>query len=89
MRATLQADEKGALHIPASLLPQSAPLAEYDIEEKAGQIVIAKKHASGERAFWETASPEQRVKALREWVDGLPPGPGLSDYAVSRDSIYD
>jgi hypothetical protein len=89
MRATLQADEKGELHIPASLLPEAAPLAKYDVEEKAGQIIIAKKQASEEKPIWETASPEERVKALREWVAGLPPGPGLSDYAVSRESIYD
>ena len=31
----------------------------------------------------------QRVKAFREWVANLPPGPGLSDYDVSRDSIYE
>ena len=39
--------------------------------------------------FWKTATPEERVRALQEWSSRpLPPGPPLSDYAVSREAMY-
>ncbi|MBR8837835.1 MAG: chorismate synthase [Stigonema ocellatum SAG 48.90 = DSM 106950] len=44
-----------------------------------------------ERPFYETATPEEWVDALREWSEshrGMNL-PSLSDYAVSRESMYD
>jgi hypothetical protein len=43
-----------------------------------------------ERPFYETATPQEWVKAFHEWVEShrdlnLPP---LSDEAISRESIY-
>lgn len=32
---------------------------------------------------------QQRIQAFRQWTESFPTGPGLSDWAVSRDSIYD
>lgn len=45
---------------------------------------------SQERPFYETATPEEWVKALREWADSHKRDtPLLSDYAVSRAGIYE
>jgi len=45
---------------------------------------------SKERPFYETATPEERACAFREWADSHDLNtPLLSDYAVSRESMYD
>ncbi|MCC5634888.1 hypothetical protein LC593_03295 [Nostoc sp. CHAB 5844] len=45
---------------------------------------------SQERPFYETATPEEWVKAFREWADShRRDTPLLSDYAVSRAGIYE
>ena len=42
------------------------------------------------RPFYETATPEEWSQALREWATSHNPNsPGLSDWAVERDSIYE
>lgn len=43
-----------------------------------------------ERPFYETATPSERARAFREWASSHAlDTPLLSDYAVSRESIYD
>lgn len=43
-----------------------------------------------ERPFYETATPEEWVSAFREWAESHDRNiPHLSDYAVSRESMYD
>lgn len=43
-----------------------------------------------ERPFYETATPEERARAFREWAKSHDRNtPLLSDYAVSRESMYD
>lgn len=45
--------------------------------------------AKSQRPFYETASPEERSKALHDWVESHDPiTPILSDEAMSRESIY-
>ncbi len=90
MSTVLQADEKGNLLLPPSLLPDSEPLGSYQIETSAGKIIIAKKTQDKKNGdpLWKLPR-EERIKAFREWVASLPPGPGLSEQAVSRDSMYD
>ncbi len=34
-------------------------------------------------------TPAQRAASFLEWVESHKDGPGLSDWAVSRDSMYD
>lgn len=34
-------------------------------------------------------TPAERAKSFRAWAQSHQEGPGLSDWAVSRDSIYD
>ncbi len=45
-------------------------------------------NAKNERPFYETATPEEWVKAFKDWVNHFPPHPVLSDEAISRESIY-
>ncbi|MBH8562002.1 hypothetical protein I8748_07420 [Nostoc sp. CENA67] len=49
--------------------------------------LVNKQH---KRPFYETATPDEWVKAFREWAashhHNVPP---LSDYAVSRQSMYE
>ncbi len=43
-----------------------------------------------ERPFYETATPEEWVRAFQEWAScHALDSPLLSDYAVSRESMYD
>ena len=44
--------------------------------------------AKNERPFYETATPEEWVKAFKDWVNDFPQHPVLSDEAISRESIY-
>lgn len=42
-----------------------------------------------ERPFYETATPQERARAYREWAEShSPDSPILSDEAISRESIY-
>lgn len=42
-----------------------------------------------ERPFYETAIPQERAKAYREWAESHGKNsPMLSDEAISRESIY-
>ncbi|HXI25688.1 MAG TPA: hypothetical protein VNG71_17610 [Pyrinomonadaceae bacterium] len=43
---------------------------------------------NSERPFYETATPEEWVKAFKDWINHFPPHPVLSDEAISRESIY-
>ncbi|MDB6036644.1 MAG: hypothetical protein JWM99_485 [Verrucomicrobiales bacterium] len=91
MKVTLQADEKGNLHLPSSLLPGPEPLASYHLQSSRSQTIISKIESvvSAENAFLKTVSPQQRVELLREWLKEAATPAGLSDWDASRDSIYD
>ena len=44
---------------------------------------------SQSRQFYETATPQERAKAYREWAEShRHDSPILSDEAISRESIY-
>ena len=48
------------------------------------------EHAPAPIPFWQSATPEERVKDFRDWVSQLPgTGVSLPDEALSRDSIYE
>jgi hypothetical protein len=65
-----------------SLTPEEQTL----LEEKMHPTLPDK-----ERPFYETATPEERAKAFREWAESHrtdEDSPILSDEAISRESIY-
>jgi len=43
---------------------------------------------NSERPFHETATPEEWVSALEDFIRNFPQHPVLSDEAISRESIY-
>jgi hypothetical protein len=54
------------------------------------EILEGEPNGSGEPLpFYATATPEERVRALREWAESHGRDtPCLSDEAISRESIY-
>ena len=87
MTAHLKTDDKGTLQVPAVLLPNPTPNTEYSVS-RAGQSIIIEPAATVSD-FWQKFTPQQRAEAFAAWVRTHEGGPGLSDWAVSRDSIYD
>ncbi len=53
------------------------------------EVVMAETNAIIDRTQTETLSPEERAAAFEAWSAGHRPAPLLSDYAVSRDGIYE
>lgn len=87
MSAIIEADENGTLQVPASLLPSAAPHARYRVEAEPSRIVLFPETSA--QPFWESATPAQRAREFLRWANSHTDGIGLSDEAVSRDSIYD
>ncbi len=87
MTSIVEVDEAGTLHLPASILPESAPRTRYLASMQGQQLVLAR--AGAEAGLWNTTTPEEWVRDFRAWVAGHKDGPGLSDEAISRDTIYD
>jgi hypothetical protein len=87
MSATLRVDETETLMIPGTLLPTSTPGASYEVQVLPQGIVLSPKNES--EHFWKTATKEEWLTRFSEWVQGHKGGPGLSDAATSRASIYE
>lgn len=51
-------------------------------------VINADVGVQPEKSFAETATPEEWVKAFKDWISHFPPHPVLSDEAISRESIY-
>ncbi|MDQ3397060.1 MAG: hypothetical protein M3511_04695 [Deinococcota bacterium] len=83
----LKTDEKGALHIPAELLGEPKPLTRMRLKLEAEVAEEGPQWGP----LWAKMTPEERLRDFQAWVDRFKDedSPGLSDWAVSRDSIYD
>jgi hypothetical protein len=79
----VKTDEHGNVTLLSGLEPNTV----YTVERQGKAVRLEPTPIT--EPFWKTATKEQRLKALNDWLNSLPPGPGLSDWAVSRDSIYD
>jgi hypothetical protein len=87
MERVLETNDDGVLSLPSELLHSAAPHTRFQVSVHGDTITI--RPLDIEKPFWMSATPQQRAEDFLEWVRGLPPGPGLPDWAVSRDSIYD
>ncbi|MGL4498026.1 MAG: hypothetical protein ACRCU2_03100 [Planktothrix sp.] len=68
-----------------SLSPEERSL----LEEKLKAQPEQNSGSGKDRPFYETATPEEWVKAFREWAEShRGDRPSLSDEAISRESIY-
>lgn len=87
MSTIIEVDESGSLRLPPTVLPKSEPHTRYVASLHGQQVIVAP--AEGEEPFWRRATPEQRAADFLRWAASHTDGAGLSDEAVSRDSIYD
>lgn len=81
----LQADENGEVHITKEQLGDAQPGVRYRVRLEPQAV----QPSWGPR--WANLTPEERAKDFLVWVERFrdKDAPGLSDWAVSRDSIYD
>ncbi|HLO87870.1 MAG TPA: hypothetical protein VK203_23075 [Nostocaceae cyanobacterium] len=67
-------------------------LSEEQLQKIADYIAFIEfqsKQIVSSTPFWQTATPEERVRDFRQWVAQLPKsGVSLPDEAFSRESIY-
>jgi hypothetical protein len=88
MSRTIQADETGALVVPAGLAP---PGARFSVEPQ-GDDVILHRQTPDESAEAESVDAEAaaaKIAWLRSWIESLPPSPAIPLEATRRDSMYD
>ncbi|MCZ8289663.1 hypothetical protein, partial [Microcystis sp. LE19-59.1C] len=79
-----QQDLKAIAEILARISHQSPEKVEILLETMLKQLIEPKT------PFYETATPTERAQAFRDWASSHDRGSALlSDYAVSRDSIFD
>ena len=79
----VETDENGELHLTKEQLGNTEPHTRLKVR---AELVGQKSHFG---PLWEPMTPEERVEDLHKLVKMFGKGPGLSDWAVSRDSIYD
>ncbi|MEO7970546.1 MAG: hypothetical protein ABI698_04550 [bacterium] len=58
------------------------------IEAFIQSVIDAEVNVETGKSFQETATPEEWVKAFKDWIRHFPSHPVLSDEAISRESIY-
>jgi hypothetical protein len=64
-------------------------LSEETVKPHLDAMLLQLVKSKVERPFYETTTPDEWVKAFREWADShRRDTPLLSDYAVSRAGIY-
>jgi hypothetical protein len=86
MSVVVELDEKGELHLPSAMLPGAVPHARYHVEVQGRQVVLSPQSGEG---LWQKASPQERAADILQWAASHRNGPGLSDEAVGRETIYD
>jgi len=73
----------------AQMLVTITNLSEETVKPHLDAMLLQLVKSQVERPFYETATPNEWVKAFREWADShRRDTPLLSDYAVSRAGIY-
>ena len=87
MKAMVELDDDGELRVPAAMLPDATPHARYQVEVRERHVIISP--ANGNELFWQKAGPQERAADILQWAESHHHGPGLSDQAIARESIYD
>ena len=88
MGLTIQADENGALLVPAGSMGIVEPGTRFSVEPH-GNVVILRRESGEVERWWETTTPEQRIAWLEEWIRSLPTSAPLPREATRRDSMYE
>lgn len=80
---TIEIDQLTAARLQAQAEAQGLTLADLL------RSITEMWNGAHEKSFYETASPEERARAVEEWANQhRSSAPPLSDEASSRDSIY-
>ncbi|MBI4906894.1 MAG: hypothetical protein HY820_24915 [Acidobacteria bacterium] len=87
MGLTIQADEDGALLVPAGSMGVE-PGTRFSVEPH-GDLFILRREPVQAACWWASTTPAQRVAWLEEWIRGLPASPPLPREATRRDSMYE
>ena len=64
-------------------------LPEEEQDRVAAQILQDLNGGDLLHPFWETATPEERAEAFRQWASRHKGGPGLPAEALRRENMYD
>ena len=85
---TIQADEHGALVVPAGMLGSLEPGAKFSVEPHGDFLILRREPDEAER-WWTSTTPEERIAWLDEWIRSLPASPAIPLEATRRDSMYE
>jgi hypothetical protein len=82
----VEVDEEGTLRLGPETLGTVKPHTRYIVDAVGNTLVLRPVES---QPFWESATPEERAEAFREWAASHVSGPGLPDEALRRENIYD
>lgn len=87
MSEIVEIDERGSIQLPDDLLAAVKPRTRFVLEMQGELIVLRPISAP---PFWQTATPQERAEAARQWAAlARPAAPPLPDTALHRDQMYD
>lgn len=87
MYAIVEVDEHGAIRLPSQLVATLQPHSRFVLEVQGANLVLRPVAAP---PLWQTATPRERVEALRRWAAlERPAAPPLPDSALHREQMYD
>lgn len=87
MSEIVEVDARGAIQLPRDLLTAVKPHTRYVLEVQGETIVL---RPVTDLPFWQTATPQERADAARQWAAfERPAAPPIPDEALHRDQLYD
>jgi hypothetical protein len=88
MPHTIQADESGALVVPAGVAGDVRPGERFTVEP-CGDAVILRRENPASSDWRQEPTPQEWVASLERWLATLPASPPVPLEATRRDSLYD
>lgn len=86
MSEIVEVDARGAIQLPRDLLAAVKPHTRFVLEVQGETIVL---RPVTELPFWQTATPQERAEAARQWAAlERPAAPPIPDEALHREQIY-
>lgn len=87
MSEIVEVDDRGAIQLPRSLLAAVKPHTRFVLEVQGETLVL---RPITTLPFWQTATPQERAAAVRQWAElDRPVAPPIPDEALHRDQMYD
>lgn len=86
MSEIVELDERGALQLPGDLLAVVKPRIRYVLEMQGETIVLRPITAL---PFWQTATPQERADAARQWAAlERPAAPPIPDESLHHEHMH-